>query len=69
MSKQSDHISPELERYLALCKRVYERMERDGTWPWKDQDWQSTPVPPEGDELGDTVSPEDEGTIPQQRDA
>jgi len=30
------NIPPELERYLALCKRVYEDMERDGTWPWKD---------------------------------
>ena len=29
-------LSPELERYLALCKRIYERMEREGTWPWKD---------------------------------
>ena len=24
-----------LERYLALCKRIYERMEREGTWPWE----------------------------------
>lgn len=23
-----------LERYLELCKRIYERMRRDGTWPW-----------------------------------
>ena len=26
---------PRLERYLELCQRIYERMERDGTWPWK----------------------------------
>ena len=26
--------SPELEAYFELCKRIYERMERDGTWPW-----------------------------------
>ena len=25
-----------LERYLELCKRIYERMRRDGTWPWAD---------------------------------
>jgi hypothetical protein len=25
-----------LERYLELCKRMCERMERDGTWPWAD---------------------------------
>ncbi len=30
-------IPPELERYLALCQRIYERMERDGTWPWPDE--------------------------------
>jgi len=28
-------IDPQLERYLELCQRIYERMERDGTWPWK----------------------------------
>jgi hypothetical protein len=26
--------SPELEAYLELCKRIYLRMEREGTWPW-----------------------------------
>ena len=26
--------SPELEAYLELCKRIYERMAREGTWPW-----------------------------------
>jgi hypothetical protein len=29
-------MRPELLAYLSLCKRVYERMERDGSWPWKD---------------------------------
>lgn len=29
-------MSPELEAYLRLCKRVYERMEEDGSWPWPD---------------------------------
>lgn len=23
-----------LERYLELCRRIYERMQRDGTLPW-----------------------------------
>ncbi len=23
-----------LEEYFQLCKRIYEQMERDGTWPW-----------------------------------
>jgi len=26
----------QFERYLALCKRMYERMQRDGSWPWAD---------------------------------
>lgn len=26
-----------LEQYLELCQRIYERMEREGTWPWKEQ--------------------------------
>ena len=28
-------IDPRLEQYLLLCQRMYERKERDGTWPWK----------------------------------
>ncbi len=32
----NNDIPPELERYLALCKRIYERMEREGSWPWSD---------------------------------
>ena len=33
-----DHheLPPALERYLALCKRIYERMERENSWPWLD---------------------------------
>ena len=27
-----DHLNEHLE----LCKRVYERMRRDNTWPWTD---------------------------------
>lgn len=34
--KSIDEMPPELERYLALCQRIYERMERDGSWPWAD---------------------------------
>jgi len=36
MNQHHDNLPPELERYLALCKRVAERMKRDGEWPWKD---------------------------------
>lgn len=26
-----------LQQHLELCKRIYLRMLKDGTWPWKDQ--------------------------------
>ena len=26
--------SPQLDAFFELCKRMYERMEREGTWPW-----------------------------------
>ena len=32
---KDEPIDPNLERYLELCQHIYERMERDGTWPWK----------------------------------
>lgn len=25
-----------LRRHLELCKRVYERMKREGSWPWRE---------------------------------
>ena len=37
MDNNYHEMPPELERYIALCKRIYEDMERDGTWPWKDE--------------------------------
>lgn len=36
--------SPEIEAYLELCKRIYERMERDGTWPWAEDSTESEDV-------------------------
>jgi hypothetical protein len=36
MSQDKNELPPEVERYLALCKRTYERMVREGTWPWMD---------------------------------
>ena len=36
MSSEKHELPPEVERYLALCERAYERMVREGTWPWKD---------------------------------
>ena len=29
-----DNHDKRLEQYLELCRRIYERMKRDGTWPW-----------------------------------
>lgn len=26
----------QLERYLELCKRMFERMQRENSWPWAD---------------------------------
>lgn len=31
-------MNEDFEQYLALCQRIYERMEREGSWPWEDQD-------------------------------
>jgi hypothetical protein len=33
-SEQGDDAH--LEEYLAICKSVFEQMQRDGTWPWED---------------------------------
>lgn len=27
-----------LNEYLAICKAIYERMERERTWPWAETD-------------------------------
>lgn len=34
MPAMQQQPSPELEAYFELCKRIYERMEREGSWPW-----------------------------------
>jgi hypothetical protein len=26
--------SPQLEAFFELCQRMYERIQREGTWPW-----------------------------------
>lgn len=38
-----------LLRYLELCKRIYERMCRDGSWPWPDSPDDQGVVESEGD--------------------
>ena len=38
MSNDHDNkeLPPELERYLALCRRTHQRMLKTGKWPWSD---------------------------------
>jgi hypothetical protein len=40
-------VPPEFERYLAVCKRMFDRMTETGKWPWADN-------PNFGDESNDT---------------
>tara|TARA_R110002110_G_scaffold52475_2_gene152710 strand:+ start:510 stop:677 length:168 start_codon:yes stop_codon:yes gene_type:complete len=47
-----DDKQQQLDQYLALCKRIYERMERDGTWPWPD--WQQQPDSHESSDMVDS---------------
>ncbi len=29
-----EHNDPRLDQHLAICRRLFERMKRDGTWLW-----------------------------------
>ena len=31
------------EQFIELCKRIFERMERDGSWPWLDDETKRPP--------------------------
>lgn len=35
-NKHHNDLPPELERYLRLCQRIYERMKLENSWPWRD---------------------------------
>ena len=41
MEEEKKGIHPSLERYLELCQRMYERMERENSWPWKEEGLES----------------------------
>lgn len=44
--QQYGNLSDEqFEQYLALIKRMYERMQRENSWPWVSQT--DEPTPPE----------------------
>ena len=32
---EADDLPLELARYIAMVKRMYERMERENSWPWE----------------------------------
>ena len=37
MSDKKTYLTDEqFQRYLELCRRVYERMRRENRWPWTD---------------------------------
>lgn len=37
MERQPHHITDKrLLQYLETCLRMYQRMKRDNTWPWRD---------------------------------
>lgn len=42
-----------LERYVELCKRMYKRMQRDGSWPWADSP--NSEIEVESDDKSDRV--------------
>ena len=33
---ENNELDERVLRYLELCKRIYDRMEREGSWPWAD---------------------------------
>ena len=36
------------EQFIELCKRIFERIEREGSWPWPDDEIDKPPKPEEG---------------------
>ena len=40
-SENGVELHAALERYIELCTRLYERMERENSWPWvvDPEDW------------------------------
>lgn len=34
---------PRFEQFIELCKRAFERMERDGSWPWPEEEDEHPP--------------------------
>lgn len=45
--KKDEH----LQRHLDLCRRVYQRMLADGSWPWKEE--------PDSTDSDDVIESED----------
>ena len=36
LAEEHTEVASELERYIELCIRMYERMERENSWPWEE---------------------------------
>ena len=51
-------IDPTLAAYIELCQRTFERMERDGSWPWRIQKTEPDSTLPE-DLVDSESSPKD----------
>lgn len=48
-------LDPHLEEYIRLCHRIYERMKREGSWPWPEDDDEPTSDTAEGAQLSDDL--------------
>ena len=45
MSQYSGPMTEEqrFEQFIELCKRIFERMEREGSWPWPEEEIDKPP--------------------------
>lgn len=44
-----------LQRHIELCKQVYKRLKRDGSWPWRTE--------ADSPNSGDVIESEDQSNI------
>ena len=52
---KDEPIDPTLAAYIELCQRTFERMERDGSWPWRIR--KTEPDSTDREEVVDSESP------------
>ena len=51
---KDEPIDPTLAAYIELCQRTFERMEREGSWPWRIR--KTEPDSTENEEVVDSES-------------